>query len=182
MAFRCLCGPRGGVDDWARPCFNIGNTEPRRSPAGEALNDVLNQVLRLTRLFTNAGEALASPEGQTLARWVVLAECKEAPATVSEIARRLHLARQSVRRVAEALVHDGLCSYRANPRHQRASLLELTPLGRSVLERIEAAQRLWSDALGAHIGGDSLQRAREALAPVISAMESAGAPVANGRR
>src|SRR5919197_2291273 len=99
----------------------------QRSPAGEAFNDVLVQVIRLNWRFTAVAETLTRPAGQTLARWLVLAECKESPATVSDIPRRLYLARQSVQRVADVLARDGLCAWRDNPRHRRAKLLELTP-------------------------------------------------------
>src|SRR6516162_10926284 len=82
-----------------------------RSPAGEAFNSVLVLVLRLHGSFTAAGEALARPAGQTLARWVILDQCQDAPATVSDIGRRLRLTRQSVQRIADLLVADGLCAY-----------------------------------------------------------------------
>ena len=55
-----------------------------RSPAGEAFNEVLVLVLRLNGSFTAAGEALAKTAGQTLARWVVLDQCRDAAATVSD--------------------------------------------------------------------------------------------------
>jgi DNA-binding MarR family transcriptional regulator len=142
-----------------------------RSPAGEALNALLVQVIELTRHFTVAGERLAEPVGQTLARWLVLAECKDAPATVAEIARRLRLARQSVQRVADVLAGQGLCSYKDNPRHRRAKLLALTPKGRKTLARIEDAQREWSNALGERIGEGTLRAAGLALAPVLEAVE-----------
>src|SRR6266542_1186720 len=113
-------------------------------------------------------ELLRSPllgPGGLLARWLVLGECQHSPATVSDIARRLHLARQSVQRVADVLQREGLCTYRDNPRHRRAKLVELTPAGRSALTRIEAAQRHWSDALAARIGQRVLRQAHAALAP-----------------
>src|SRR6266511_1264541 len=74
---------------------------PPRMPAGDAFNTVIMQVIRLIRDFTAAGEALARPAGQTLARWLVLETIQQAPATVAEIARRLGLARQSVQREAD---------------------------------------------------------------------------------
>ncbi len=151
-------------------------TRPERSPAGEAFNDVLGQIIRLNRCFTAAAEALTKPAGQSLARWLVLGECKDSPSSVSDIARRLRLARQSVQRVADVLEGEGLCAYRDNPHHQRAKLLELTPAGRTALTQIEAAQRQWSDELGARIGEPVLRQASVALAPVVEAAESAAAP------
>lgn len=143
-----------------------------RSAAGEAFNDVLLVVLRLHGSFTAAGEALAKPAGQTLARWLVLDQCRDEPATVSEIARRLRLARQSVQRIADLLVADGLCLYQDNPHHQRAKLLELTAAGRSALYAIDAAQHEWCDTLAAAIGEPSLRRTAAALQRITEAVET----------
>jgi DNA-binding MarR family transcriptional regulator len=148
------------------------NIAAPRSPAGEAFNDVLLLVLRLHGSFTAAGEALAKPVGQTLARWLVLDQCRDAAATVSEIARRLRLARQSVQRIADLLVADGLCRYRDNPHHQRAKLLELTAAGRSALYTIDAAQHAWCDTLAAAIGEPTLRRTAAALGRITSAVDT----------
>lgn len=152
------------------------NTGSGRTPAGEAFNEVLTQVLGLRRRFTAAGEALAKPAGQTLARWIVLAECKDSPMTVSDIARRIGLARQSVQRLADVLVSDGQCTYLDNPHHQRAKLLALTEPGRAALAQIDAAQRKWTDSLGERIGEKVLRQGSTALAAVRDALEDAGAP------
>ena len=143
-----------------------------RSPAGEAFNDVLVLVLRLHGSFTAAGEALAKPAGQTLARWVVLDQCRDAPATVSAIARRLRQARQSVQRVADLLAADSLCAWRDNPQHRRAKLLELTPAGRAALHAIDAAQHEWCDTLGTKIGEPALRRTAAALQRITGAVDN----------
>jgi DNA-binding MarR family transcriptional regulator len=147
---------------------------PGRSPAGEAFNEVLGLVLRLQGSFTSAGEALAKTAGQTLARWVVLDQCRDAPATVSDIARRLNQARQSVQRVADLLVDDGLCAYQVNPHHQRAKLAGLTPAGRSALHTIDVAQRQWCDTLGEKTGQATLRRTAAGLRHVMDAVDNAG--------
>jgi DNA-binding MarR family transcriptional regulator len=154
---------------------NFASDPPSRTPAGEAFNAVLVQVIQLSRLFTAAGEALAKPAGQTLARWLVLAEIEDEPATVADIARALRLARQSVQRVADLLERDGLAAYEENPHHRRAKLLRLTPSGRAALRTIQTAQRAWADALGAQIGTANLQRASAGLDTVLHAVESSAA-------
>jgi DNA-binding MarR family transcriptional regulator len=123
-----------------------------RSPEGEALTRLLVEVVRLAELFTQTGEALARPEGQTLARWLVLGAVEAEPKPVAEIARRLRLTRQSVQRVADVLAAEGLLAYEENPRHRRAKLARLTPEGARVLARITAAQRAWGDRNGAAVG------------------------------
>jgi DNA-binding MarR family transcriptional regulator len=134
------------------------------------------RVLSLNGRFTAAGEELAKPAGQSLARWVVLAACQDAPLSVSGIARRLGLARQSVQRIADVLVSEGLCGYRDNPHHQRAKLLEISASGLAVLAQIEAARHQWADALGGRIGEGVLRRASQALAVIAETVAAADLP------
>jgi DNA-binding MarR family transcriptional regulator len=143
---------------------------PSRTPAGDAFTALLGQVIGLTRRFTTAGEALAKPAGQTLARWLVLETIQDRPATVAQIARTLHLARQGVQRLADLLVRDGLAAYENNPAHRRAKLLRITPQGRTALRTIQTAQAAWADALGAKIGEAQLHQASILLDRVLQAV------------
>ncbi len=151
---------------------NIAAPPPPRTPAGDAFSALLGQVIGLTRRFTTVGEALAKPAGQTLARWLVLEAVQERPATVAQIARTLHLARQSVQRLADVLVRDGLAVYQENPAHRRAKLVQLTPQGRTALRTIQTAQRAWADALGAKIGEADLRQASVVLDRVLQAVRN----------
>jgi DNA-binding MarR family transcriptional regulator len=151
---------------------NSGSQTTSRTPAGDAFSELVVQVFRLNGLLAAAGDALAEPAGQTTARWRVLAAIERAPSTVSQIARAWGLARQSVQRVADALVQEGLAAYEKNPGHRRAQLLRLTPRGRSVLRTIQAAQRVWADALGAEIGEGDLRRASGIVGRVLRAVAS----------
>jgi DNA-binding MarR family transcriptional regulator len=143
---------------------------PSRTPAGEAFTAVLGQVIRLTRRFTTAGEALAKPAGQTLARWLVLEAVQDQPATVAQVARALHLARQGVQRLADLLVRDGLAAYQDNPAHRRAKLLRLTPHGRTTLRTIQITQAAWADAVGATLGEDDLRQVSVLLEQIQQAV------------
>ena len=150
---------------------NAGAQPPSRTPAGDAFTALLGQVIGLTRRFTTAGEALAKPAGQTLARWLVLETIQDKPATVAQIARTLHLARQGVQRLADVLVRDGLAVYQDNPAHRRAKLVRLTPEGRTALRTIQTAQAAWADALGAKIGEEELRQASILLDRVLRAVQ-----------
>jgi DNA-binding MarR family transcriptional regulator len=150
---------------------NAEAAPPPRTPAGDAFTALLGQVVGLTRRFTTVGEALAKPAGQTLARWLVLETIQDRPATVAEIARTLHLARQGVQRLADLLVRDGLAVYEDNPAHRRAKLLRLTPLGHTALRTIQTAQAAWADALGAELGQADLQQASIVLDRVLQSLQ-----------
>jgi DNA-binding MarR family transcriptional regulator len=151
---------------------NAGDLPPSRTPAGDAFTSLLGQVIGLTRRFTAAGEALAKPAGQTLARWLVLETIQDRPATVAQIARSLVLARQGVQRLADVLVGDGLAAYEDNPAHRRAKLLRITPAGRTALRSIQTAQAAWADALGARIGEEELRQTSILLDRVLQAVSS----------
>ena len=129
-----------------------------RTPAGDAFTSFVVQVARLGGDFTATGEKLAALGGQTLARWVVLDAAEDGPASVAQIARGRGMARQSVQRVADLLVRDGLAVYEDNPDHRRAKLLAPTQRGRRALRTISTAQKAWADALGDEIGEAELRR------------------------
>jgi DNA-binding MarR family transcriptional regulator len=155
----------------------MGGTVPDRQDAvnlrsreGDAVSRLTVLVFRLNGMLAAAGVALARPHGQTAARWRGRAGGERTPMTVAQIARAWSLARQSVQRVADLLERDGLVSYEANPAHRRASLLRLTPEGRSTLRRIQAAQREWADDVGRAIGIDDLATADRILTRVLEAL------------
>jgi DNA-binding MarR family transcriptional regulator len=161
-------GRVGGRQDAVKP----DSQGASRTPAGDALSALAVQIFQLHGLLTAAGDALAKPAGQTSARWRVLAAVEDAPATVSQIARAWRLARQSVQRVADALVREGWAAYEENPGHRRAQLLRLTPRGRRSLRRIQAAQRSWANERGAEIGEADLRKASSSLARVLEVLSA----------
>lgn len=142
---------------------------PARTPAGDALTDLVLPVFELNGEFLAAAEMMTRPVGLTPAWWQVLGATLDEALPVAEIARRvgLGLARQSVQRVADLLVDRGWAVYRANPAHRRAKLLEPTPEGRSSLLRLAAAQHEWANAVAGAVGEDELRHALTLLRKII---------------
>jgi DNA-binding MarR family transcriptional regulator len=134
-----------------------------RSPSGDALSGLAFRVLRVSGLLSAAGDQLAKPAGQSSARWQVLAAAQDAPRSVAQIARALGLARQSVQRIADLLVDEGLAAYEDNPDHRRAKLVRLTRTGGGALRKIQSAQRTWADTLGAQLDETEVRRASALL-------------------
>ena len=143
----------------------------RRTPAGDALTDLVLPAFELNGEFLAAAKDIAEPAGLTPAWWQVLGATLDEPLPVAEIARRvgLGLARQSVQRTADLLVEKGWAAYRDNPQHRRAKLLEPTPTGRDTLLRLRRAQHDWADAVGAAVGADELRAALATIRAVIDA-------------
>lgn len=134
-----------------------------RGPAADAFSALVVQVLKLAATLEMAGDMLARPAGQSSARWQVLAAIESEPRSVAAIARALAHTRQSVQRIADLLVADGLARYRPNPAHRRAKLLELRPTGLRALRTIQAAQIDWAEKVSAGLSPTELDATREIL-------------------
>jgi DNA-binding MarR family transcriptional regulator len=149
---------------------NRSARRPPRSRAGDAVSELVVHVFRLNGLLIAVGDAMAEPSGQTSARWRVLAAIDRTPLSVAQIARAWWLTRQSVQRVADVLVREGLATYEANPNHRRAKLVRITPAGLSALHEIRLRQREWAESLGAQIGEPELREANATLTRMLETL------------
>ena len=134
------------------------------------MSELVVHVFRLNGLLVALGDAMGEPSGQTSARWRVLAAIDTEPLSVAQIARAWWLTRQSVQRVADVLVEDGLATYEDNPNHRRAKLVRITPRGLSTLHEIRLRQRTWAESLGERIGAADLREANGTLTRVLEAL------------
>ena len=105
------------------------------SKRDEIVVDVILSVFRLNGQLIDAGNRLVRDIGLTSAWWQVLGalDLSPVPLPVAHIARNMGLSRQSVQRVAGLLAEKGLVRFEANPHHQRAKLVVLTPRGRAAV-------------------------------------------------
>jgi DNA-binding MarR family transcriptional regulator len=143
-----------------------------RTPAGDALTELVLATFALNGRFLAAAEELARPAGLTAARWQVLGAVLRGPRTVSEIARVMGLARQSVQRLADLLVEQGLAAYRDNPAHRRAKLLEATDAGLAAVRAIHAPQVAWADRIAASVGAEDLEHALATVERLLAALDA----------
>jgi len=100
---------------------------------------LIADVYELAGSFRELGDTIARKVGQTEARWQVLSAASTGDKTVPQIARRLGYARQSVQRVVDLLVENGVSQYVANPDHKRSPLVRLTGKGETQLRKLTAA-------------------------------------------
>jgi DNA-binding MarR family transcriptional regulator len=138
---------------------------------GNALTDLVLSVFRLNGLFLSAAEAIARPAGLTAARWQVLGAVLREPLTVSGIARSMGLTRQSVQRLADALVADGMAEYVPNPAHRRAKLVRPTERGFHAIDLLRPRQHAWADQVTEPLVTEEIQAAVALLRMVIDRME-----------
>jgi DNA-binding MarR family transcriptional regulator len=128
------------------------------------MQHLVAEVFELAGALRRDGEAIAKLAGQTQARWQVMWIAATGRLSVAMIARRLGLARQSVQRVADAIVAEGHASFEPNPDHQRSPLLILTSDGQAVLDTINDNSRQRNLHNATIIGQDRITELRRLLA------------------
>ncbi len=114
-----------------------------------ALGQLIVETFRVNGDLLAAGDALVGDLGLTSARWQVLGAIalSPVPLPVAHLARNMGLSRQAVQRLSNELSADGLVHFAANPHHQRAKLVLLTPQGRKAYDAAIARQRPWARAV-----------------------------------
>ncbi len=139
-----------------------------RSKADQ-LTDLVLTVFRLNGALTDWGDAFASVEGLSTARWQMLGAIALAnqPLTAPQIAARMGMTRQGAQKQLNALVQDGLMAAHANPMHKRSSLYDLTPSVRATFGAIDARWNRHATQAAAAFKGTDLETAESVLAAMV---------------
>jgi DNA-binding MarR family transcriptional regulator len=121
----------------------------RRTPAGEALTNVMLDLFRLSSLLLTAGDRLVARLGLTSARWQILGAIAyaERAQPVAWLARDLGANRQNVQRIVNDLREEGLVAFEVNPHHRRAHLVVLTEKGKRSFAAAMELQAPWVNGL-----------------------------------
>lgn len=143
------------------------------SQPNKATNDLIVEVFRLNGLLISTADKLVSKFGLTGARWQVLGAIVMCgtPETVARLARNMGLTRQSVQRVVNEMVEEGMLTFRENPHHQRAKLVALTKKGETAFAAALELQEPWVRALTSGISKKRLLETREVLATIGKRLE-----------
>ena len=143
----------------------------KKTEAADLLTDIVVLVFRLEGGFIEAAEKISAPAGLTAARWKVLGAVLHESRTVAEIGRNMGLARQSVQRLADVLVSEGLAVYEENPAHRSAKLFVPTRAGRAAIERLRERQAAWANAVSKGLSAKTLSECKATLAELIAHVE-----------
>lgn len=130
---------------------------------GSKATEIILKLLEIHGLLENAGHLITNPLEQSPARWKVLGGIDAGPLTVSQVARRMGLARQSVQRVANMLRDEELIEFIPNMDHANSPKLQLTLAGEKTLRKINQRQMKWANAIGADFSINKLNELLESL-------------------
>lgn len=143
--------------------------------AGSAFQDVLLTLFQLHGRVLGAADVMSGGFGLTGARWQVMKVAARQSLTVSQIARRLGLKRQSVQRTVNQLAGQGLVEMHPNADHLRAGLVVLSDEGREVLAALEARQQAWLGRCLRGLTRAELDRLAQSLGDLAARVEDATA-------
>ena len=128
---------------------------------GSVFENLMQECFKLNHSLIEVAQELTEDLGVTGAQWGVLGALgrDDAPRTIAEAARRMGLARQSVQRVADALVEHGLVKYLPNSADRRTKLAEVTDSGRVLLAELEARQLAWANRTAGDLSHANIEEA-----------------------
>ncbi|GLT00354.1 MarR family transcriptional regulator [Sphingobium jiangsuense] len=141
-----------------------------RTAQGEALNDLILTIFRVSGRLNRAGDALSRDLNLTSARWQVLGAIASQPRTIAQIARQNELTRQGILWVVQAMVKDGLVELIHNPDHRRAKLVRHTQAGADIYREITSRQRRWVSELASPFSEAELKEGTRLLTRLAEAV------------
>ncbi|MEM7378773.1 MAG: helix-turn-helix domain-containing protein [Pseudomonadota bacterium] len=136
-----------------------------RTEAGEALTELILETFRLNGALLDAGNELTRPFGLTSARWQVMGAIDIAghAMTVAQIARRMGLSRQGVRRLVNELVKADMLELEDNLDHKRAPLVVISAAGKAAMAQVNDAQAAWVNGLADGLNVQQLHQLAELM-------------------
>ncbi len=151
----------------------------KRQASIDQITDLILEVFRLNGGLVAAGDDLVRSLGLTSARWQVLGAISLAPApmSVAQIARTMGLARQSVQRLVNELVEDGILRLADNPDHARARLVQLTQRGDTLYAAADKRQAPWAASLAEGVDADAIRRSIDLLRTLRQRLDATTGPV-----
>jgi DNA-binding MarR family transcriptional regulator len=148
-------------------------TRTRRTPAGDAVTDLMLDLFRLNSLLLTGGDRLVAGLRLTSARWQILGAIVAAkrPQPVAWLARDMGANRQNVQRIINDLQREGFVTFQANPHHRRAQLVLLSEVGRRTYDAAMELQAPWINRLSHGLSVKDIQTVRRVVTVLLTRLE-----------
>ena len=131
----------------------------------EKYTQLILEVFSLHQQLIIAGDGLSAPFALTSAKWKVLGgiALSEKPPTVSQVARKMGLSRQSVQRLCNDLRAFGMLNLLHNPKDKRACCWQLSAKGWDSYRQVMQAQEAWIEQISQGIDLDEVTESTKFL-------------------
>lgn len=130
-----------------------------------AFQRLVGAVFRLNGQLLKTAEGLSADLEVSTGRWQAIGAIRHQSMTVSQIARRIGVSRQSARQTVQQLEQSNLVEFKNNPDHRRSPLVKLTADGIEVANVLRDRQakltHRFTDGLNLTVG--SIEQLTEQL-------------------
>ncbi len=150
--------------------------DPTHTPSGAAGTALLLSLLSVNGLIIAQGDLLTKDSGLTAVRWQILNAASQELQTVSQLARRMNLTRQSLQGTVSVMIRTGFLTLVDNPNHLKAKLVAVTDKGRAALVTLKTLQVRWIDAVCADFSPAELQRTKAVIERFHAALDATPVP------
>ena len=135
--------------------------------------DLIAGVIQLSNLLTRRLAPIFEKANVTPQQWSVMTAMDEAegPLTLAGLARVMKVSKQNMTGMIARLQQLGLADRSEDPVDLRASRVQLTRRGRSLMERLRPAYEAWRDALGPAISERDRQVMLRAIESLITQLD-----------
>ncbi len=138
----------------------MGNQVINRTQAGQAIEDLIVEIVATFFLLRAEGMRIGVVSSSGEGYWSVLRLLKvKGPQTVPQLARYRYVPRQSVQKLANEMLNDGVIEFLNNPAHKRSKLLRLTPKGEAVFQEMSDRIAILAETLAEQQDTAQLQNA-----------------------
>ncbi|MBL1353634.1 MAG: MarR family transcriptional regulator [Zetaproteobacteria bacterium] len=126
---------------------------------GDIFTEIVLETFKVSGLLTTEGDRLTEAHGLSSARWKILGSLarSNSPLTVSQIARIMGQARQSVQRLVDVMYKDEILNFINNPNHKRAKLIVLTTKGQGIYTDLNEIWNPWANQYSKELNEQELK-------------------------
>ena len=136
-----------------------------RNDTSECFTQFTRTLFAAHNMVLKHGDLVTGKYQQTSARWRILGNIELCPLTVSQIARLTGYTRQSIQRLADELVGEGLAAYESAS-DRRTKNVCITEKGRELLEKLAEYENEWVARISQHLSVEELTDLTQALEKV----------------
>ncbi|MCG8382221.1 MAG: MarR family transcriptional regulator [Gammaproteobacteria bacterium] len=146
----------------------------KHTKEGRLFTDIVLEIFKLNGLLILEGDELTKEQGLSSARWKILGaiSLSPTPMTVPQIARNMGQTRQAVQRLVNEMENDELLTFKNNPHHKKAKLVELTLEGKNAYYQLTQKQIPWANSISSKITSSDLQLTLSVLLKLIDSLET----------
>jgi DNA-binding MarR family transcriptional regulator len=131
-----------------------------RTQAGQAIEELIVEIVATFFLLRAQGMRIGVVSSSGEGYWSVLRLLNiKGSQTVPQLARYRYVPRQSVQKLANEMLNDGVIEFLNNPAHKRSKLLRLTPKGEAVFQEMSDRIATLAETLAEQQDTDQLQNA-----------------------